>query len=193
VNQGEPLHDWEATFKLKYSEVKSNDIDAEKASEEGIPPEETRVPCKIKSPHRLHIDVNRAYGFIEAHREARKKFRLEFCQTLETTSESEKLLLKESERETDKAEAFLNAQDPVALRHIEGLLMCGVLLDKAVRHVEKTFNDGILSATEAGELIEEIEEEFIHLRNRKASTNDYPEEMDQEQKENILHWDSVET
>ena len=58
----------------------------------------------VSSDKRLRVDVNRVSGFLEAHREARTKFRQEFCQTLEDTTDCEKLILKESEMESDLAQ-----------------------------------------------------------------------------------------
>lgn len=163
VNQGEPLQDWEKSFLVRQPWEDHKTVAVSHVKKPFLSKKLNRVlPRLDTSVLELRISMNRAIAFLEAHKKARKFFEEEFCS--DELTNSEKIVIKESFRESKAAEDTIASLDKDQVQGVVAHIMSSILLNKASRMIEKVSSNGLLQEKEASEKMEELEEHIEHLK-----------------------------
>ena len=101
--------------------------------------------------------------FIEAYNMARAKFLEEFCQDSERLTAAEKIVLSECDSQVHMAQIDLDAIDKEHVSLIKTNYLAQILLNQGAFCVKKMQEDGLMTEREAGEFLEEVEEDLRRL------------------------------
>lgn len=183
VNHGKPLMDWDFAFIIQQP---LEDGGFRAAGHFTRPIRKflgkNVLPKPEKSNQQLQLDVNRGIAFLEGHELARRLFEQEFCG--EEVTNCQKLVLRESLIESEKARKMLSKLNDGDVQHVMSHAMSLIMLNKASRFVEKILERGLLHETEATEKIEEIEEYIEALR--VCAETHHPGELSEYEKNDVM-------
>ncbi|KAL3769325.1 hypothetical protein ACHAWO_007524 [Cyclotella atomus] len=112
----------------------------------------------------VSMQVRQALAFTQAHKRAAKIFRQEFtCTSKQSLSSAEKIVLDESAAQVRLADKAIQGLDKEDVKMIKSHYACHILLSRSAHYFSKLSQYGLMSQREAGEFIEEIEEEIHSL------------------------------
>jgi len=173
VNNGGKLNDWEFVRKFRgvgFSWKKFGNTPGIKRLTDMFSANE----AKEKS---VHIEVNLAIAFLEAHTRARRVFSEEFAESQSDLSVAESQVMKESEDECRSAELLLSSLPEEKVKVYVSHIFSNILLNKVVKHIEFLAEASFLKESEAEEFLEHIQEELFevehctHCANEAAGRN----------------------
>jgi hypothetical protein len=109
----------------------------------------------------MRFAVERALAFMEAHKNARKILKCEFLNSdTSDLSQAEKLVMKESKIQCEKAVALIRTFPERDVEMIVSHKFCTILLTGNAQHVEGLAEARVLKGVEAEEFLEEIQEQL---------------------------------
>ena len=172
VSSGEKLADWEILYSIHQPLV---DIGSgmknffAKVKYCTVPAKQTQLDTKL-SAHDMAIE--RAFCFMAAHRSAQASFAYELQNADSELTEAAKVILDESEKQYQLAEASLKNIDEEVLDLAFSHKFCRILLNIGVDNIEKLVSLGMMKETEAEHLIKEIEENLHELNHHVRKHKD---------------------
>jgi NhaP-type Na+/H+ or K+/H+ antiporter len=178
VFKGEPLKDWEYLIllhtpvanlakRLKQNEATKYFVDRNVSSKRA------NLGLKIRSESMF---IERSIIFMAAHRAAEAFFRTELQDVDSELSEAAKLVMEESHKQYNMAEAALNQFDPKVVELAISHKFCKILLTMGIFQMEHLIKVGLLKESEAEPFVEEIEENLDHVLS--CDEEQHPGEID---------------
>jgi len=178
VSKGAPLNDWEFLTQLHQPLVEmaarvkkyGNTLLCNKSwsSKNG------QLGLKTKSDTMF---IERSISFMAAHSSAQAAFMAELQDADSELTEAAKLVLDESKRQYEMAEAAIIMFDKKTVELAISHKFCKILLTMSVHYVEKLVEVGLLKETEAEPIVEEISEHLDHVIACEMDTHPGEEEM----------------
>ncbi|GAX29583.1 hypothetical protein FisN_24Lh041 [Fistulifera solaris] len=173
VSKGQPLQDWDyVTFvdgpvQSAYKHAKKSSLMKKffETASSGL-----NLKHKVKT-----LDIERSLAFMEAHRWAADYFLKEFQGVDKELAEAGKYVLMESQIQWKKAAAVLEKYDEKDVTDVVSHKFCSIVLNSAVKYIEKLVEVGLMNESEAEHHVEEIEH---YLKDVHTCRNfDHPGEL----------------
>ena len=160
INNGGEVNDWSHTQVIP-SSIKTR-------AHDGLRKIKTRLKSRKESDEEkkepehtaLQFNLHRALAVLSAHVWAQEKFRAEFESEFPAI---EHMVIRESNRQIEQAEAVLLKKNHDNVDTLVSHIFCSILLNNAADEIISLGKVGLLKATEAEEMLEEIEEELGHV------------------------------
>ncbi|KAL7539494.1 hypothetical protein ACHAXR_011486, partial [Thalassiosira sp. AJA248-18] len=120
----------------------------------------------------VQLRVRQILAFIHAHERARRVFKEEFSKAGEDSlTAAEKIVLDESDAQVEMAEQALSTLDDDDVAIVKSHYVCQILLNRAAYYFKKLKKHGLMTEREAGEHLEEIEENIQHILECRETTH----------------------
>ena len=109
--------------------------------------------------------VQEVLAFIKAHEIAEKAFKdLSQGDGNGELTQAENIVLQESVDQVRLAEQALDEFDEKEVQQIKSHYACNIILSRAAAYYERLSRQGLMSEREAGEFLEEMEENILHTK-----------------------------
>mmetsp|Transcript_26297 Transcript_26297/g.56470 ORF Transcript_26297/g.56470 Transcript_26297/m.56470 type:complete len:997 (-) Transcript_26297:1437-4427(-) len=111
----------------------------------------------------INLKVRQILLFTQAHQWARKIFKQEFSKGNGCLTAAEKIVMDESDGQVEMAVGTLSKFDEMDVAMVKSHYVCQILLNRAAYYFKKLKKHGLMTEREAGEILEEIEENIYDL------------------------------
>jgi hypothetical protein len=162
VSNGEPLKDWEILLAIQnpivslQKRIKSK----MKCCLEHTRSKRSALGLKARADSAF---VERSLSVMSAHRSAQQYFIQEFQDADSELSEAGKVVIEESQKQFNMAEAVLCQLNPQIVQLAVSHKFCKILLNIGISYMEKLVTHGLLKESEGEHFVEELEGYLDHV------------------------------